>query len=87
MLEFEYVVKDKVGLHARPAGVIVKGASAFSSHITFKNLENGKECDAKKLFALMNLNVKCSTPIKIICDGTDEDVAMEKIKNIITENL
>ncbi len=87
MLEFEYVVKDKAGLHARPAGVIVKGASGFNSQIIFKNLENGKECDAKKLFALMNLAVKCGTPIELVCDGADEDVAMEKMKSIITENL
>ena len=87
MLEFEYVVNDKVGLHARPAGIIVKAATPFNSQIIFANCDNGKEADAKKLFALMNLAVKCGTAIKLTCDGSDEDIAMEKMKNIITENL
>lgn len=87
MLEFEYVVKDKVGLHARPAGIIVKAATPFASQITLTNCDNGKRADAKKLFALMNLGVKCGSAIKLTCDGSDEDTAMEKMKGIITENL
>ncbi len=87
MLEFEYVVRDKIGLHARPAGIIVKAATPFSAQITFTNCDNGKDADAKKLFALMNLAVKCGTQIKLTCDGSDEDVAMEKMKNVISDNL
>jgi len=87
MLEFEYEVKDKVGLHARPAGIIVKAATPFKSEIFLKNMHTGNKADCKKLFALMNLAVKYETPIIVTVDGSDENIAMEKMKEIITENL
>lgn len=87
MLEFEYEVKDKVGLHARPAGLIVKAATPFKSEIFLKNMHTGNKADCKKLFALMNLAVKYETPIVVTVDGSDEKTAFETIKNTITENL
>lgn len=87
MVEFEYSVQDKAGLHARPAGVIVKAATPFKSEIFLKNMHTGNQADCKKLFALMNLGVKYETPIKITVSGNDEVIAAEKMKEIIKESL
>ena len=87
MKTFEYVVQDKVGLHARPAGIIVKQAAQFECNITLTNCENGKSADAKKLFALMNLMIKQNCKIRIDCDGNDEDKAIEELKQCIQSCL
>ncbi len=87
MTVFEYTVKDKIGLHARPAGMIAKKAAQFKSAITLTNLENAKSADAKKLFALMNLMVKYDNKIRITCDGDDSMEALTAMKQCIEECL
>ena len=55
MREFTYVIKDPVGLHARPAGLLVKKAGEFTSRITIES--GGKSAEAKKLIMLMGLEI------------------------------
>ena len=50
MKEFQYTVKDACGIHARPAGLLVKVVKGFSSTATLE--KNGKTCDLRKLMAL-----------------------------------
>ena len=57
MKEFKYVIKDEQGIHARPAGLFVKEAAAFPCKVTIE--KDGKEADAKRIFAVMGLAVKC----------------------------
>lgn len=85
MKKFEYVIKDNLGIHARPAGIIVKEAAKFSSNITIQKGE--KSVDAKKLFALMSLGVKNSDTITVTFEGEDEDAAYEAITQLIEANL
>ena len=55
MKEFKYVVQDELGLHARPAGLLVKEAAKFKSAIT---LDSGaKKADAKRIMAVMSMGV------------------------------
>ena len=56
MKKFNFTIKDENGIHARPAGLLVKEANKFSSQIEISS--NGKTADAKKIFALMSLGVK-----------------------------
>ncbi len=56
MKEFTYVITDTEGIHARPAGELVKKAKEFTSSISI--FKEGKKADAKKLFGLMGLGVK-----------------------------
>ena len=53
MKEFKYVIKDEQGIHARPAGMFVKEAAAFSSKVTIS--KDGKEVDAKESLVLWDL--------------------------------
>ena len=51
MKEFQYTVKDACGIHARPAGLLVKTVKGFASSATLE--KDGKSCDMRKLMALM----------------------------------
>ena len=80
MKEFKYVIKDEQGIHARPAGMFVKEAAAFSSKVTIS--KDGKEVDAKRI-----LGVKKDQEIVLRADGDDEDAAIEKLSAFLQENL
>ena len=56
MKEFSYVLTDENGIHARPAGMLVKEAGKFQS--TIKVTKGEKSADVKRLFALMGLAAK-----------------------------
>lgn len=85
MKEFSYVIKDEIGIHARPAGLLVKEAKAFASKITIE--ANGKNADVTRLMAVMGLGVKKGTEVIIRADGADEDAAVEKMKEFFSANL
>lgn len=85
MKEEYYTITAENGLHARPAGYLVKKAGEFEAIIQISC--NGKSADARKLFALMKLGVKQNDIIKITADGKDEDSALQKIMLFIKENF
>lgn len=85
MKEFSYVIKDEIGIHARPAGMLVKEAKAFSSKITIE--ANGKSAEATKLMAIMGLGVKNGAEVVIKAEGEDEDAAIAKMKEFMESNL
>lgn len=79
MSSFEYTVKDPEGIHARPAGVIVNAAKASGADI--KITKGAKTIDAKKLFSLMGLGVKCGETITVSCEDDAALAAFEKALN------
>ena len=85
MKEFKYVIKDEQGIDARPAGMFVKEAAAFSSKVTIS--KDGKEVDAKRILGVMGLGVKKDQEIVLRADGDDEDTAIEKLSAFLQENL
>lgn len=85
MKNFEYEIKDSVGIHARPAGMLVKEAKKYESKITIE--ANGKSAEATKFMAVMGLGVKCGQMVTITVDGADEDTAYENIKTFFESNL
>lgn len=85
MKQFTYTITDPVGIHARPAGLLVKAAKAFSSAITFER--NGKSAAATKLMALMSLGVKAGDTITVTVEGTDEEAAAAGMEKFLQENL
>lgn len=85
MKEFTYVIKDEIGIHARPAGVLVKTIKDAKSTVTMEC--KGKSADAKKIFSLLSLAVKCGDRVKVYIEGEDEDEVYEKVSKYLTENL
>ena len=77
MKEFSYTVKDKVGIHARPAGLIVKLCKEFKSEIYIKKDE--KEVKADKLIAIMSLGIKEGDTVTVFINGEDEEEAYRAV--------
>lgn len=85
MKSFTYDVKDELGIHARPAGMLVKEAKKFQSVIT---LDNGvKTAEATKLMAVMSMGVKCGQTVTVKVEGEDEEAALEAMKSFFEKNL
>lgn len=85
MKQFSYTIKDELGIHARPAGLLVKKAAEFKSSIT---LDTGvKKADARKLMAVMMLGVKQGNTVIISVEGEDEEVAAAAMEAFMNENL
>ena len=85
MKEFKYVITDAQGIHARPAGELVKAVKAFACSIKLE--KDGKEGDCRKIFGIMGLGVKKGDEVTVTFDGADEDAAYEAIRKFMQENL
>ncbi len=85
MKTFEYTIKDELGIHARPAGLLAKTAKNYESEITITKGEKSVVCT--KLMALMGLGVKCGDTITVTVNGADEDAAEAGIKEFLEANL
>lgn len=84
MKEFKCVIIDPVGLHARPATLLVGAAAKFKSES--KLISGGREGNLKSIMNIMALGVKTGTEIIIKVNGEDEDAALEALKNVLTSN-
>lgn len=85
MKTFNYEIKDSLGIHARPAGLLSKLAAKFESKVEISVGE--KTADAKRLFALMGLGVKCGNNVTVSVDGADEETAAMEIEEFFNTNL
>lgn len=85
MKDFTYVITDPEGIHARPAGVLVKQAAGYVC--TVKIAKDGREVDAKRIMGVMSLGVKCGMEVTVKCDGEDEDKATAELETFFKENL
>lgn len=85
MKSFNYVVKDALGIHARPAGLLAKEAKNFQSKILLK--KDDKEVDVSRLMAIMALGVKCGNQVTVTAEGPDEDAAIEAFKKFFEDQL
>lgn len=85
MKEFTYVITDKEGIHARPAGELVKLAKGYASSVSV--IKDGKKADAKKVFGLMGLGAKQGMEITVQVEGEDEEAAAAAVEAFLKENL
>ncbi len=85
MKTFAYTIKDEVGIHARPAGLLAKKAKEFESVITLE--KGGKTAAATKLMAIMSMGVKCGDTVNVTVEGADEEKAAAEMEAFFNENL
>lgn len=85
MKEFTHVIADPLGLHARPAGLLVKAAAAYQSTVTV-TAPTGK-ADAKRLMAVMRLAAKQGMELTITVEGPDEEAAAASLQEFLKQNL
>lgn len=85
MKKFNYVVKDELGIHARPAGLLAKTAQQFESKITIEN--KGKSSDAKKIMAVLTMGIKCNEEVVVTIEGNDEEKAYKELQKFFSEQF
>ena len=85
MKEFSYTVQDALGIHARPAGLLVKAAAKFPCDVTLKSGE--KKRSAKKIMAVLAMAVKQGNEVTVVCEGDQEDEAAAALEAFFKENL
>ena len=85
MIEFVYTIKDPVGIHARPAGLLSKEGKKYKSTITVE--KDGTAVNVLKLRALMKLGVKCGETVTVRGEGEDEAVAGPAMEEFFKANL
>ena len=85
MRSFKYQIQDETGLHARPAGKLVKLAMELDSAVTLEAGE--RQADGTGLFAVLGLGVKKGTVVTVTVSGGDEESSLKLLEAFFRENL
>ena len=85
MKEFTYTIQEKVGIHARPAGLLVKEVKKYQSTVTI--VKDDKSVNAVKLMALMGMGIKCGDTVTVQVQGPDEADAAAALEVFFKEHL
>lgn len=85
MQSFTYTITEPVGIHARPAGLLVKEIKNYQSTVTVT--KDDKSVNALKLMALMGMGIKCGDTVTVRIEGADEDTAAPAMEKFFSEHL
>ena len=85
MVNKKVMVKNPTGLHLRPAGVLCNEAMKYQSQITFSY--DGGMANAKSVLSVLGACVKCGDEIEIMCEGADEQEALDNLVRAINSGL
>ena len=85
MKQFDYEITDPVGIHARPAGLLVQEARRYQSRILLHKGDH--TADATRMMSVMGLGVKCGDTLTVTVEGADEDAAVAAMQAFFQENL
>ena len=86
MKQFSFSIRDELGIHARPAGMLAKLAKEFKD-TTVTITKGDSTVKASQLMKLMGLGVKKGDEIIVAAEGPDEETAITKINEFFQENL
>ncbi|UCF63550.1 MAG: HPr family phosphocarrier protein [bacterium] len=81
MIKKELKIKNKTGLHARPAALLVKTTGKFKSEIFIS--KDGYKVNGKSIMGVMTLAAESGSLIEVFIDGPDEDEAMTALEDLI----
>ncbi|HJW91244.1 MAG TPA: HPr family phosphocarrier protein [Anaerolineales bacterium] len=87
MAEITVTIRNKVGLHARPAALFVKEANKYKSTITVSKNEGSKEVNAKSILGILGLGVDFGAVIRIRAEGDDADNALLAFQALVDRNF
>lgn len=86
MKQFDYTIKDPIGIHARPAGLLVKEAKACAGTVVTIT-KNGTTVTATQLMKLMGLGVKHGDVVTVQAEGANEEAAIAALSDFFNKNL
>jgi len=84
---FEYTITDPLGIHARPAGLLVAFVKKDCAPSECTITKNGQTVKATQLMKLMGLGIKQGDTITVTVEGGDEDAASAKLESFLKANL
>ena len=85
MITKDFLIRNKSGLHVRPAGVLVKLIQPYNCEVTLKYKD--KEYNAKSVLGIMSACVKYDEEVTFVCNGADEAACMDAIAEGIASGL
>jgi phosphocarrier protein len=85
MVHFDYIITDELGIHARPAGILIREVKNHRSAVTFFHGE--KKADGGKVFAIMKLGIKQGNTLGVTVEGPDEEEAAAALKQTLETTL
>lgn len=85
MKQFTYIIKDPIGIHARPATILAKEARNFESEIIIEG--NGKKTNIEAMITVMSMAIKHKNQVVVTAEGSDEVSAISKIEDIFKTML
>lgn len=84
MAEISLIIKNKIGLHARPASLFVREASKFKSAITV--IYGNAQANAKSILNVLTLGANQGAVISIRAEGEDAEAALQALKDLNASN-
>jgi phosphocarrier protein HPr len=80
MVERIVTIRNRAGMHARPAALLVKTASGFASQIYLE--KDSERVNGKSIMGVITLGATYNTPLKIIAEGPDEAQAVDALQKL-----
>lgn len=81
MVSGDFTIKNSLGLHMRPAGILTNAMTAFDSDVTI--VKDGENINAKSIMHVMAACIKFGTQIQVKCEGVDETAALDKFTELV----
>jgi phosphocarrier protein len=85
MVTFDYIITDELGIHARPAGILIREVKKHKSSVVCSHGE--KKAAGDRLFEIMKLAIKQGNTLGVTVEGADEQEASAAIKQALETNL
>jgi phosphocarrier protein HPr len=82
LIKKELVVKNKQGLHARPAAIFVQIANKFDARITVRH--DDEEVNGKSIMGILMLGAEKDSLIVVEADGSDAEAALVELEKLIS---
>jgi phosphocarrier protein len=86
MVSQKVLIKNPTGLHLRPAGILCKEAMQYKSLITFR-FGDDNTANAKSVLSVLGACIKCGDEIEFVCEGEDEEKALEALVAVVEAGL
>ncbi len=80
-LERSFTIVNSLGLHARPAAMLVQAANRYRSDVQIE--KDGMQVNAKSIMGVLTLAASRGSVILVVCEGDDALAAMEAVAKVI----
>ena len=87
MVEGTFIVKARLGLHARAAARLVRVANRFNSNLRLERSDGGATADAKSILSVLMLAASCGTELRMVAEGVDEQQAITEMGKLFAASF